>query len=294
MRKRPLLAVALGAFIPFAAMQTPPAGAGLVIDHDTRPDAGLQATLERVDGALREKLGVPVDTVAVGLVDLRTARVAWLRPDAGDYAASLPKIGILLAWFATPSAAAKAMDPDVRHELGEMIKLSSNEAATRFSRELGLARVQAVLDAHGFYDAKRGGGIWFGKHYGRDSERVRDPVSGNTHAATVRQLLRFYLLLEQDRLVSPEASAAMRDVFRSPAIAHIEDRFVKGLAGRERKIRRKSGWWEQWSHDTAVVTGGGRLYILVALTRHPQGTAYLEALAPALDDVLGLAEGAAR
>ena len=289
-----LLAVGLSAFVPCAAMQAHPVSAGLVIDHDTRPDAGLQATLERVDGALRDKFGVPADTVAVGLVDLRTARVAWLRPDAGDYAASVPKIGILLAWFATHPAVASAMNPEVRRELGEMIKRSGNEAATRFSRELGISRVQAVLDAHGFYDAKRGGGIWFGKHYGRDSERVRDPVGGNTHAATVRQLLRFYLLLEQDRLVSPEASAAMRDIFRSPGIPHIGDRFVKGLAGREREIRRKSGWWEQWSHDTAVVTGGGRHYILVALTRHPQGTAYLEGIAPALDDALGSDPGAAR
>lgn len=294
MKTWPLLAVALVAFVPFAAMQVPSVSAGLVIDYQTRPDAGLQATLERVDGALREKLDVPADAVAVGLVDLRTARVAWLRPDAGDYAASVPKIGILLAWFATHPAAAKVMDADVRRELGEMIKRSSNEAATRFSRELGISRVQAVLDAHGFYDAKRGGGIWFGKHYGRDSERVRDPVGGNTHAATVRQLLRFYLLLEQDRLVSPEASAAMRDIFCSSGIPHIEDRFVKGLAGREREIRRKSGWWEQWSHDTAVVTGGGRHYILVALTRHPRGTAYLEALAPALDDALGADTGASR
>lgn len=286
MRTSALLAVALGAFVPFAAMQVPAVSAGLVIDHDTRPDSGLQAVLERVDGALREKLGIPADTVAVGVVDLRTARVAWLRPDAGDYAASVPKIGILFAWFATYPAAARVMEPDVRRELGEMIKRSSNEAASRFSRELGIARVQAVLDANGFYDAQSGGGIWFGKHYGRDSERVRDPVGGHTHAATVRQLLRFYLLLEQDRLLSAEASAAMRDVFRSPEIAQVDDRFVKGLAGREREIRRKSGWWEQWSHDTAVVTGGGRHYILVALTRHPQGTAYLEGLAPALDDVL--------
>jgi hypothetical protein len=43
-----------------------------------------------------------------------------------------------------------------------------------------------------------------------------------------------------------------------------------------------------------VVAGTGRHYILVALTRHPQGTAYLEALAPALDDTLGADPGAAR
>ena len=40
----PLLAVALVAFVPFAAMQVPPVSAGLVIDYHTRPDAALQST----------------------------------------------------------------------------------------------------------------------------------------------------------------------------------------------------------------------------------------------------------
>ena len=50
----------------------------------------------------------------------------------------------------------------------------------------------------------RGGGIWMGKHYGRGGERLGDPIGNNSHAATVRQLLRFYLLLEQGK---PEAAA---------------------------------------------------------------------------------------
>ncbi|MFM1748554.1 MAG: hypothetical protein RLZZ188_2220 [Verrucomicrobiota bacterium] len=271
-----------------AAPSLPPASAALVIDAATRPEPGLQAVLEGIDGGLRARLEIPPESVAVGLLDLRTARLAWRRPDAIEYAASVPKVGILLAWFAAHGEAAAAADPATRRALGEMIKRSDNETATRFSRELGIARVQAALDAHGFYDAARGGGIWFGKHYGRDSERVRDPVGGHTHAAAVRQLLRFYLLLEQDRLLSAAASAAMRDVFRSPEIPQVEDRFVKGLAGREREIRRKSGWWEEWSHDTAVVSGGGRHYLLVALTRHPRGTAYLEGLVSAVDDALAV------
>lgn len=290
-RLRPLLPVVVAGFASSvasaAAPPLPPASVALVIDAATRADPALQAVLEGIDGGLRARLGMPADSVAVGLLDLRTARVAWRRPDAIEYAASVPKVGILLAWFAAHADEPAAADPATRRALGEMIKRSDNEAATRFSRELGIARVQASLDAHGFYDAARGGGIWFGKHYGRDSERVRDPVGGHTHAATVRQLLRFYLLLEQDRLLSAAASAAMREVFRSPEIPQVEDRFVKGLAGREREIRRKSGWWEEWSHDTAVVSGGGRHYILVALTRHPRGTAYLEGLASAVDDALG-------
>ena len=167
-----------------------------------------------------------------------------------------------------------------------MIKVSDNEMATKYSTRLGIARVQDVLGSYGLYDPAHGGGIWFGKHYGQGGERLVDPVGGHSHAATVRQLLRFYLLLEQGKLVSPEASAVMREIFASPEIAHLNDRFVKGLAGRGVEVRRKSGSWEAWSHDTAVVTGPGRHYIIVGLTQHAKGADYLEAFAAAVDDVL--------
>ena len=59
---------------------------------------------------------------------------------------------------------------------------------------------------------------------------------------------------------------------------------MRGLAGRDVEIRRKWGSWEDWLHDTAVVTGPDRRYVLVALTHHPQGDAYLVDLAVAVDD----------
>ena len=68
-----------------------------------------------------------------------------------------------------------------------------------------------------------------GKHYGKDSERYCDPVGNNSHAATVRQLLRYFLMLEQGKLVSPEASKKMREIFASPDIPHDDIKFVKGL-----------------------------------------------------------------
>jgi beta-lactamase class A len=125
-----------------------------------------------------------------------------------------------------------------------------------------------------------------GKHYGETGERVGSPVGDHSHATTVRQLLRFYLLLEQGRLVSPEASAKMRDIFASPEIPHDDNKFVKALNGRGLSLLRKSGWWENWLHDTAIITGPNRHYILVALTQHPHGDDYLIALAEAVDDLM--------
>lgn len=257
-----------------------------VLDHSTPTDAGLQRRVEAIDAELRGRWAIPVERTAVGVLDLKTLRLAMVRPDQIDYAASVPKIAIMLAWFHEHPEAGMALAPEMRRDLGLMIKQSDNAIAARLSQEIGLKRVQAVLNAHGFYDASRGGGIWMGKHYGRGTERHLDPVGGHSHAATVRQLLRFYLLLEQERLVSPEASRRMREIMASPEIPHREDKFVRGLAGRGVDVRRKAGWWEAWAHDTAIVTGRGRHYVVVAMTQHQQGDDYLAALAAAVDDVL--------
>ncbi len=102
----------------------------------------------------------------------------------------------------------------------------------------------------------------------------------------MRQLLRYFLMLEQCKLVSPEASKTMIEIFASPDIPHDDIKFVKGLAGRDVQIIRKWGTWEDWHHDSAVITGPGRQYILVALTRHPKGDEYLVDLAQAVDDLM--------
>jgi beta-lactamase class A len=159
--------------------------------------------------------------------------------------------------------------------------------AAKYSRELGLKNIQKVLtEKYGFYDANRGGGIWVGKHYGKGTERYGSPVADNSHAATVRQVMRFFIMLEQGQLVSPSASKEMRKIFESPALKHDDIKFVKGLAGRDVQIIRKWGTWEDWRHDAAVVTGSGRHYVIVALTRHAKGDEYLEDLARGVDDLL--------
>jgi beta-lactamase class A len=89
-------------------------------------------------------------------------------------------------------------------------------------------------------------------------------------------------------LVSPEASKTMREIFESSEIPHDNIKFVKGLMGRDVRIIRKWGTWQNWRHDAAVVTGPNRHYILVALTRHPKGDEYLVELARAVDDLMAV------
>jgi beta-lactamase class A len=260
------------------------------LDYDTPVDPALQARLTAIDSELRAKYGMTEEQTDVGVLDLKRMRLAMIHPDKIEYAASVAKVGILLAYFQLHPGAAKSLDPQTRHELGLMAKVSSNEVASKFSREIGISSVQRVLDSYHFYDANRGGGIWFGKHYGPGSERIGDPIANHSHGATVRQLLRFWLLLEQGKLVSPAASKTMREIFESPDIPHDDIKFVKGLDGRGLHILRKWGSWEDWFHDSASISGPGRRYILVAMTKHPRGDEYLVDLARAVDDVFRRAE----
>jgi beta-lactamase class A len=257
-----------------------------VLNYDSAVDRALQTKLEQIDSELRNKYGMSTNDTAAGVLDLNTLRLAMIHPDREEYAASVAKVGILLAYFAIHPEAATNLAAETRHELGLMAKISSNEMAAKYSRELGLQQIQEILNSMHFYDTNHGGGIWVGKHYGKGGERYGSPVANNSHAVTIRQLLRFYLLLEQRKLVSPAASQTMREIFASPELPHDQIKFVRALAGRKVEIIRKWGTWENWFHDSAVVTGPGRHYIIVVLTRHPKGDDYLEEMARAVDDLM--------
>src|SRR5262245_55745584 len=256
------------------------------LGFDAPVDSALQAKVEKIDADLRGRFGMTNEQTAVGVLDLNTLRLAMINPDRGEYAASIPKIGILLTYFQVHPEAATNLNVQTRRELGLMAKASDNEMAAKFSRELGLKQIQAVLYSYHLYDTNHGGGIWVGKHYGKGDERYGDPIGNNSHAANVRQLLRYFLWLEQGKLVSPAASKTMREIYASLDIPHDDIKFVKGLTGRDVQIIRKWGTWQDWRHDCAVVTGGGRHYIMVALTKHANGDDYLVELAKAVDDLL--------
>ncbi len=240
----------------------------------------------RIDATLRAKYGMTPEQTAVGLLDLRSPRLAMVRPDYELYAASVGKLGIMLAYFQLHPDAATNLDATTRHELGLMVRPSSDEMATKIAQTMGLKAIQQVLDSYHFYDASRGGGIWVGKYYGKTGERYGDPVADNSHAVTVRQALRFYLLLEQRKLVSPKASQTMLDILATPEVPADDIKFAWRPAGGTFQILRKWGSWEDWYHDTAIITGPGRKYILTGLTHHPQGDEYLVDLAVAVDDLM--------
>ncbi len=230
--------------------------------------------------------------MAVALVDLsdpNNPHFARVNGRQTMYAASMPKIAILLAAFQSIDDGELTMTPEVKKELAAMIRKSSNTAATQMiDRVGGLDKVNAVLTdpRYKLYDEKLGGGLWVGKRYQKSGRRVPDPIFGISHGASATQVARFYYLLATGRLVSRERSREMLDFLVDPGIKH---KFVAALlqTAPDAKIYRKSGTWKNWHADSAIVWGPvWRRYILVGMVESANGGQIMKDLVPAIESVL--------
>ena len=172
--------------------------------------------------------------MAIGVVDMsgEVPRFARVNGNQMMYAASLPKIAILLAAYVSFEDGSLAETAEVHDDLADMIRVSSNSAATRLIDRIGMKKIQSVLKdpQFGFYDEKRGGGLWVGKRYASAGPRVGDPLHGISHGATATQVCRFFYLLASGRLISPERSAMMLEDLVDPLAseAHIFDEGIEG------------------------------------------------------------------
>lgn len=250
----------------------------------------LQQGLNGVIGELGLQSAVKSGKLSVALVDITEPaqpRLASVNGDAMLYAASLPKIAILLGAFARIESGDLRLDADTEQTLVRMIRNSCNKSATDMLRRVEPDYLAELLQSprYRLYDAEHNGGLWVGKEYSKTTAWKRDPLHNLSHGATALQVARFYYLLETGRLVSPEASKAMKTILGEPAIQH---KFVKGLEQSRpgSEIFRKSGSWRTWHADSAIVERDGRRYIAVALAEDPKGGRWLSRLIVALDDLI--------
>jgi len=228
--------------------------------------------------------------MAVGIVDLAdpyNVKFACVNGDEMMYAASLPKLAVLLAAAQALEDGRLIESPEILHDMRIMISRSDNGAATRMMDRVGFANIVAVLidPRYELYDTELGG-LWVGKRYATTSKRYPDPLMGLSHAATVTQVCRFYYLLAMGKLVSPERCRQMLDMLCNPELHH---KFVNALdiIAPEAKVYRKSGTWRVWHSDSALVWGpGGRQYIVAALVEDSSGEQILRDLIPAVETVL--------
>ena len=263
-----------------------PLGAGAAVcELESAEDATLQRQLTHL--LETEGLGPAVrkGELAVSLLvltDPERPRLAQVNGHRMMYAASLPKIAILLGAAVSLDEGRLELDPVLEQDIQDMIRYSCNQCSNRVLERVGPERVLEVLqrpEFH-FYDAEHGGGLWLGKPYGKAPAFHRDPLAGLSHAATTFQVARFYCGLEFGELVSPEQTQLMRTAMSEPGIRH---KFVKGLAGHDDlQMYRKSGTWRDFHADSVLVEIDGQAYVMVALARSKRGSAWMEHLAEPL------------
>ena len=229
--------------------------------------------------------------MAVGLVDLSdplAPRFARVNGRTMMYSASLPKIAVLLAAYASFEDGSLKETQAVKEGLNAMVRFSSNSAATRMIERIGFKKIESVLrdSRYKFYDFEREGGLWVGKYYAKSGERYPDPLLGLSHAANVLQVCRLYYLLATGRIINPDRSREMLEVLSNPGINH---KFVYALKKRSplARLYRKSGTWKKWHSDSILVWGDvWRRYILVSMVSSNQGERVLRDLVPVVERLL--------
>ncbi|WP_372944729.1 serine hydrolase [Muriicola sp.] len=241
-------------------------------------DTSLQRSLENQIYKNPEwKRLIESKRMAVGLVDLRdpeNVRFARINGNHMMYAASLPKIAILLAAMDAIEKGQLKETSEVKKDMRLMISKSDNQASTRMIDRVGYAKIEEVMTnpKYEFYDEDTGGGLWVGKRYGGGGDTHREPIKNLSHAASVTQVCRFYYLLANGKLVNQDKSAQMLDILENPELHH---KFVNTLniLAPDARIFRKSGSWRNYHSDSALVWGvdKNRRYILVALIEDPNG-----------------------
>ncbi len=230
--------------------------------------------------------------MAVGVVDLRNLnqiRYASLNGEEMMYAASLPKIAILLAAMDALEKGELNDNVDIWKDMRLMIANSNNQASTRMIDRLGYEKIESVLSSpqYGLYDENHGGGLWVGKRYAASGLRHPDPIKGLSHAATADQVCRFYYLLAHGKLVSRDRSIQMLKIMSTP---HLHHKFVNYLQNTTSlaSIYRKSGTWQNFHSDSVLVWSPKRKYILVSLVQDNSGEQILRELVRSIDKVLGI------
>ena len=91
--------------------------------------------------------------------------------------------------------------------------------------------------------------------------------------------------MQTGQLVTPRLSHEMKAIMGDPGIHH---KFVKGLEEShiDARIYRKSGTWQNWHADSAIVQHDGRTYIAVALAQSPRGGKWMQELIQAMDGII--------
>lgn len=256
-------------------------------------DLSLQKLLEKELMANFEwKNLISQKKMSVGIVDLSNpnkARYASINGDYMMYAASLPKIAILLSAMDALEKGELTETSEITKDMRLMISKSNNQASTRMIDRLGYSKIESVMTdpKYLFYDKNHGGGLWVGKRYGGGGDTNREPLKNLSHAATVDQVCRYYYLLANGKLVNRKRSQQMLNIMGNPDLHHKFVNSIEKIAPKA-QLFRKSGSWSTFHSDSILVWGNdpSRRYILVALIDDSNGEQIIRNLVKPIEKAL--------
>lgn len=229
------------------------------------------------------------EALAVAVIDFTDKNrvfYAGVNDDKMMYAASLPKIAILLTVIEAVEHGTIQWTHEFDRRLQNMIVASSNPDASWAVDLVGLLAIERILrdPRYCFYDNEHGG-LWVGRAYRSGGAANRDPLFNISHGATARQVARFYGMLSYGKLVSPHWSFRILGLMSPPAHHH---KFVGALGKRDGVVflARKSGTWKSFHSDSALIQRYDRRYVLVGLSELRSGENVMRRLALLVDDLI--------
>ena len=256
-------------------------------------NASLQDNLEmQLNANPSWKKLIAQNKMSVGIVDLSNpdhVRYASVNGEYMMYAASLPKIAVLLSAMDAIDKGELKETTEVKSDMRLMISKSNNAASTRMIDRLGYEKIESVMTdpKYMFYDEDCGGGLWVGKRYGGGGDTNREPLKNLSHAATVDQVCRYYYLLAHGKLVNNKRSKQMLAIMGNPDLHH---KFVNSIEkiAPQAQLFRKSGSWQTYHSDSILVWGNdpNRRYILVALIDDADGEQIIRSLVNPIEKAL--------
>ncbi|HXH39982.1 MAG TPA: serine hydrolase [Thermoanaerobaculia bacterium] len=287
----PLLLLAASAFANFREFTDLPKNPALelALNH------AAEQTLKDFPKLTKENLAISVvDVTMPSAID----RADW-QGDAPFYPASVVKLFIMAEVFHQKLEG----DPEVARALGEMIRLSDNDATAflldlvsdtcpgpnlegrALAKFIDRRRVVNRWFATMGYDISAMAKPWSFGPFGREKQLLGGDARPNRNRSSANSFASLLLWIVRKRALSAADSAAMMALLERPlSPPRADENQVKEFIGESlpagSKEWSKAGWTSEVRHDAAYIElPGGRKLILVIMTR---GTADDVKLIPAI------------
>jgi beta-lactamase class A/LysM repeat protein len=228
----------------FQASTNQPAGADTVA---ATPPANLQAA---VVAAFKQVAGDA--RLGVTARNLSTGERLSIRGDEVFHSASVNKVPIAAEVLREAQAGTVAMNDTVRQDLERALVLSDNDAANRLLNLAGEPKVNALMASLGLTSIRMNN--FFSLASG--------PVDPGFNQTSPVDMATLFVLMANDKLVSPSVSQTMRGLLQRTADG---TKLARGLPPGT-PLAHKSGWYSGVANDVGIVYASRATYVLAVFT----------------------------